>query len=93
MSLGTATFVEMRECGALGSIPVVSIDASKPHFRNNGYNCFSGQPKFTCDALGEALAPQSVMPQYPQGHILIEYRNGQFQCYTNMDSKGFFSAW
>ena len=69
----TAKLFGWTVAGALGSIPLVKVDGKKPLFKNNGYNCYSGQNDLEVpgleDALRDGTAPIS------QGWVRLEYEN------------------
>lgn len=81
------------DAGACGTIPVVQFHGRKPRLRNNGYNCYAGQPEFSCEGLADALRPQSVSGM-AQGHCRLEYADGShWMAYVAERDLGLFAAW
>lgn len=73
--------VDSEDCGTLGIIPTFYLDSPKPKFRNNGYNCFSGQPNLT---LPELLSKSQ--------HIVLHYScGGRFETYASSLGDDLFS--
>ena len=71
-----ATLNGTCNAGALGTIPVIRVAGRKPKLKNNGYNCYSGQPDLHVPGLAQALPEQPGRP-IRQGHVKLVYSQGE----------------
>ena len=82
MKTATATLIGTVEKGALETIPLIAVSTKRPKFRNNGYNCFSGQADLRIPGLSDAL-PDEGRP-IRQNHVCLRYADGkEFLTYTS----------
>lgn len=76
----TATLIGETFGGALGTLPLVRVATRKPKLKNNGFNCFHGQPDMEVPGLEEAL--KEADRPIAQGWVKLQYNDGSALLYA-----------
>ena len=77
MQTVTGRVVGTWDYGACGIVPLIEVPITKPKFRNNGFNCYSGMPVVRCPELFDLLPADGHWKEFRQGHVMVRFTDGE----------------